>query len=123
MGRRYTEKEDELILELTARGAKLKEIAALLGRSAKSVKDRRWYVKKHGRDQLRENDTLCWICRHATNPENKCPWTGVDERERPRFEEVPGWTAEARKIRYLSAGKPHEYSSYIVRTCPLFKRG
>lgn len=64
----------------------------------------------------RRREQLCWQCRHGTNPENRCPWTAVDyERMQPRFEPVPGWTAE--RIKYNGA------ETYTIKACPLFERG
>lgn len=69
-----------------------------------------------GAEILTQGGPLRWQCRHGTNPENRCPWTTVDyERMQPRFEPVPGWTAE--RIKYNGA------ETYTIKACPLFERG
>lgn len=55
--------------------------------------------------------TLCWDCRHATNPEAACPWS----RE---FIPVEGW--KVKPVYYR--GNASRYETYIVEECPLFER-
>lgn len=53
--------------------------------------------------------TLCWDCAHATD--DQCAWVRDGEA-------VEGWTATPTKLKWGG-----DYSkSYIVRTCPMFKR-
>ncbi|HBS60910.1 MAG TPA: hypothetical protein DEA44_16810 [Firmicutes bacterium] len=62
-----------------------------------------------------KNETLCWRCYHATNPEGKCPWSA-------RFEPVEGWTADKGWVR-IGDYSTQKIESYFVRACPLFKEG
>lgn len=57
-------------------------------------------------------ETLCVSCRHATNPENKCSWSGLDAQGNPRFEPVEGWTTEKLKK-----------GGFRVVTCPIYEEG
>lgn len=53
--------------------------------------------------------TLCWDCAHATD--DACAWVRDGEA-------VEGWTATPTRLKWGG-----DYSkSYIVRTCPMFKR-
>ena len=53
--------------------------------------------------------TLCWDCAHATD--DQCAWVRDGEA-------VEGWTATPTRLKWGG-----DYSkSYIVRTCPMFKR-
>lgn len=68
-------------------------------------------------DKRSINDTLCWICKHATNKYGICSWA----RE---LKPVDGWKAEARKAlikNYKCADKVDTY--YKVIECPLFEEG
>lgn len=58
--------------------------------------------------------TICWCCENATNA-SACPWVG-------KAEPVPGWAAEDRVIRLHSGNRLYCSQSYVVRSCPLFKR-
>lgn len=65
------------------------------------------------------NETLCWTCYHATNPENKCPWTMLGEGGAPRFEPVPGWKADPIKKNVCSY---RSFGTFLVRECPLYEK-
>lgn len=59
--------------------------------------------------RFRKPFTLCWDCAHATD--DACAWVRDGEA-------VEGWTAIPTNLKWGG-----DYSkSYIVRTCPMFKR-
>ena len=62
-------------------------------------------------------DTLCWNCEHATNKSNVCSWCGLDKDGNIKWQPVEGWEAEKVSMRGIDEG------SYLVISCPLFKRG
>lgn len=55
--------------------------------------------------------TLCWNCANSVD-QDKCPWV----RD---FTPVPGWDATPT---IHAEGGWQEFESYIVHSCPLFKR-
>ena len=60
--------------------------------------------------------TICWDCANACG---NCPWSGYHHRP------VKGWVATPTKIKLRSSGNKYGEgfdSSYIVQSCPLFKR-
>ena len=69
-------------------------------------------------------ETLCLSCYHATNPENVCPWCGLDQYANIRFEPVPGWEAEEKYIKIRNGNKEvvRVEKSYKVYKCPLYKK-
>lgn len=75
------------------------------------------------KEQFAPNEMLCWTCRHATNPENKCPWSGTDREGRPRFDPVPGWVTVNRGYAggIKKEGAPEE--AFTVIYCPIYEEG
>ena len=53
-------------------------------------------------------NTCCWDCANATNPNNVCSWAWS-------LKPVEGWTAKP-------TTREGGYKSYLVIECPLFKR-
>lgn len=63
-----------------------------------------------------KKQTLCWECENACGG---CSWSEIDpETGRPRFEPVPGWTAEESSL-HMSHGR--DMKSYHITDCPQFK--
>ena len=61
--------------------------------------------------------TLCRYCRHSINPENICPYVGIDEDNNIKWQPVPGWDA----IPFEGDGDLK--GSHFVNKCPLFEEG
>lgn len=59
-------------------------------------------------------EMLCIKCRHATNPENKCSWSGLDKAGNPRLQPVEGWETKNKK------GKE---GGFVVISCPIYEEG
>ena len=62
---------------------------------------------------------ICFDCQRACGG---CSWSELDpETDKPRFEPVPGWTAEKTK---LNRGEPNGsrpfMETYHITACPLF---
>lgn len=99
------------------------EMADKLGRTRYSIYNKgldmgivRKKVKKINQRPIQTNGTICWQCRHATNPQGICPWSKA-------FKPVPGWDAKPYTI-YLSAKyQKQRLESYLVQQCPLFEEG
>lgn len=59
---------------------------------------------------------ICWDCENACGD---CSWSEIDvDTKRPRFEPVPGWTAEEV---LLNMGKGRIVQSYRITACPQFR--
>lgn len=56
---------------------------------------------------------LCETCQKAYGG---CSWTEVDENGKVKFEPVPGWDAKPT----LKIGGGATYTSYDVKSCPLY---
>ena len=68
------------------------------------------------------NSNICFHCKRACGG---CRWSEIDPSTgKPRFEPVPGWTAEKT---VLNLGVSHDRriltESYYITACPLFDRG
>lgn len=74
-------------------------------------------IKNAKRKKGSQRDTLCWNCEHATNKSNVCSWCGLDKDGNIKWQPVEGWEAEKVSMRGIDEG------SYLVISCPLFKRG
>lgn len=62
--------------------------------------------------------SICFDCRRALGG---CSWSEIDpETERPRFQPVPGWTAEPSVIYAGSKRAADHVNSFRVTACPLF---
>lgn len=112
--RPWTEKEINFIKEW-ANSASDAAIAAVLNRSARSVKTRRCQLGlMHAKpaDQAQP----CWSCKWATNPiGNPCSWSA-------RLKPVKGWDAEFIVMR-AQGERLKPMKSFKIRHCPLFKEG
>ena len=73
--------------------------------------------RKHKRaGRIRKGDTLCWTCRRCTGGQG-CPWVAG-------FIPVPGWDAGQTVFFYRDEqGQIVQHYSYLVRQCPLYKKG
>lgn len=65
---------------------------------------------------------ICFDCKKSCGG---CSWSAFDPvTGKPRFEPVPGWTAEPV---YLNLGRRHSknifYNTYHITACPEFVRG
>ena len=58
---------------------------------------------------------ICWDCENACGG---CVWSEIDpETRKPRFEPVPGWTAEEV---YINVSGRKNVKSYHITDCPQF---
>lgn len=68
-----------------------------------------------------ESTNICFDCQRACGG---CPWSELDpDTNQPRFQPVPGWTAE--KVKLNVYGGPNGMvviDTYHVTDCPLFLR-
>jgi len=113
MAQKEWSKQEVARLTSLAPNKTVNQAAALLGRSVPAVRTK---AQKLG-IRLRKKymtDSLCWECRHATNPEGKCPWSAG-------FQAVPGWAADRQMMRIGVSGEAVE--TYRIRVCPLFEEG
>ena len=67
---------------------------------------------------------ICFDCKKACGG---CPWTEIDPHTgRPRFEPVPGWTAEKAVIPctygYYRNKSTGGIQTYHITACPLFEK-
>lgn len=99
------------------------EMANALGRTRNSVYNKGLdlgiVIKKTKKIRPRrknKNETLCWECRHATNPEGVCPWSRS-------FIPVPGWDAKPHTLYVSARYQKHQIKSFLVRQCPLYEEG
>ncbi len=63
---------------------------------------------------------ICFFCRRAYGG---CCWSEFDvKRGRPRFQPVPGWTAERVKLfqNGSAAGETRYIDTWHITACPLF---
>ena len=56
--------------------------------------------------------TICWDCKNAYG---RCSWS-------QKFTPVDGWVAIPTEIKQVARGTKST-SSYIVKSCPLYKEG
>lgn len=65
---------------------------------------------------------ICFDCDKACGG---CSWTEIDPiTERPRFEPVPGWTAEKTMLNVGSSGNRRRFlKTYHITACPEFVGG
>ncbi len=63
---------------------------------------------------------ICFDCEHYAR---SCSWTELDpETLKPKFEPVPGWTAEKVKLNLGSTKKGPQYAdTYYITACPNFQ--
>ena len=112
----WTEKEKEYIKKNY--GSKTaKEISIELDRTLYSVRSfitlNNIKKPKNRITRLNKNDTLCWCCKWATNPEgNPCTWS-------KKLIPLKDWEAEKKR---LVVGIGEITISYIVKECKLFER-
>lgn len=65
--------------------------------------------------------SICFDCRRACGG---CCWSKIDpETEHPRFQPVPGWTAEPSILCVYSGSAPALVQTWRVTACPLFLPG
>ena len=64
---------------------------------------------------------ICFDCQKACGG---CSWSALDENGEPKFEPVPGWTAEETIVLggYYSNGEAKHFPSYHITECPEFVR-
>jgi len=61
---------------------------------------------------------ICFFCRRACGG---CSWSAFDPAAgRPRFQPVPGWTAEPVKLSGPEAGRTRYADTWHITACPLF---
>ena len=80
-------------------------------------KEHRQVIIDAKRKKGSQRDTLCWFCKHATNKYGKCPWSGLDANNEPKYQPVEGWDAVKVEMRGIPEG------SYLVKSCPLYEEG
>lgn len=136
----WNKDDTELIVAWRVLGMSYDDIAAKIGRSRQSVKNRISYVQcRHRRagetqyvtdeeaqiiasvgannrrdGQERQNgkkDTICWSCKHSAG-RSMCSWART-------FNPVDGWDAQPTTLA-SSTGKMR--NSYNVRACPQFEK-
>lgn len=64
---------------------------------------------------------ICFDCKKACGG---CSWSGLDAKGNPKFEPVPGWTAEKTKV-LVGRNKHGERiyaDTYHITACPLFEK-
>lgn len=110
----------------------IEEIARKLNKTTSSVARRIYRLgytiptnipHKSGKQK---SDTLCWKgdgCKHATNPEQKCPWTRISRNGKTLEQQpVPGWVAEKITTIENEGGVAYPIKTYNVISCPLYEK-
>lgn len=63
--------------------------------------------------------SICFDCQRACGG---CCWSEIDpETEHPRFQPVPGWTAEPSVLCSYAGKIPGWANTWRVKDCPLFE--
>lgn len=82
------------------------------------------YTVRYGRERTRGNKktktNICFDCKKACGG---CSWSEINpDTKKPRFEPVPGWTAEKVILQVGNSKSGHVMiETYAITDCPLFE--
>lgn len=82
------------------------------------------YYARKGRERTASRKTsdtnICFDCQKALGG---CAWSEINpETSKPRFEPIPGWTAEKVTMTVNHKGGVYSTETYAITDCPLFVR-